>query len=214
MTCEDPIINLGNIIQKKAIIEQDFILQNASSHPIRILDTISTCSAIIDTNDPINPGEYLKISTKTDWTEYLGNKTADFLLKTDDPISTYLKLKIEGTIIEDKAIKPTALNFGVLNYDEKKTLIVELVKNYNLQLYKLIKITNENPNITICRLNSNGIPNTKIPIAGALGKFAVTVTAPQKPGIHRSTVIFNTDLETQPEQKLGIIFQCREIKND
>ena len=209
LICEEPVLDLGSINQSKAKIEHTFILKNNSSRKINITDINKscTCTSVEANNKCVLPGSIVKIFATNDWSSDKGDLTSNVILKTDYPEFPFIKLSIKATVKPDVGVMPSGLNFGLLKLNERKTKFFEVFDSTNSA--QIIKVDNENSDISVSRLDVNGMVNDALYLEGGPGKFSVTVKPSGKSGLQYNKMVLHTDSKRYPTILVTVVYQCR-----
>jgi hypothetical protein len=209
LICQQPEFDFGTLpLKDVGKLEHRFVLQNSSSHSIRITKVAATCGCTsakaVDETVPAN-GSTQVIAT-INWAQKPGPQTVQLEVRTDNLTRPYVHLLIQGLVQVPAVLSYDSLNFGVLRPGEVAKRVIEVAPGPGSKPFHITGIRISSHCVTISRVDANDRP-TNEPNEGIPGRFEVSVVAPGNAERENSVISFTTDIPEQSTLMLAVSAQ-------
>lgn len=177
LICAESLHDFGTIIPSQNLrSEHVFVLRNTSDHPIRILETSSTCGCTTATpaTQLIEPGQHTEVRVALDLRDRIGQRMEEVHLRTDDRDTKHIRLSIRANVRPVVRASPPAINFGLVEPEAVPRRIVSLHGGQEEDL-RIVSVEFPQDIISVARVNAQGAADPTSPLEGPPGSFEVTL---------------------------------------
>lgn len=199
LVCDAPEFDFGAVRQADALsLNHEFVVRNTTSHPIRILKTLSSCGCTTANRagEIVAPNASTTVNVIADWSDRDGHQSVAVTLVTDDPDSPAVRLVVAGSMSRPAGAWPAILNFGDVNPGMTLEKVFEVKQGESVGTpLRVLNVQTSDPRIVVRRLSADG---KSLQIAGGPGEFAVRVDAPRTPGLWTQRVLIATSSAENP----------------
>jgi uncharacterized membrane protein YphA (DoxX/SURF4 family) len=185
--------------------EYVFLLRNTSDHPIRILETSSTCGCTTATTatQVVEPGQHTEVRVALDLRNRIGQRMEEVHLLTDDRKTKHVRLSVRANVRPIVRTSPPAIDFGLIESDAVARRGVS-VRGAPEQDLRIVSVEYPQDMVSVARVNAQGMADPASPLEGPPGSFEVTLKSAGESGEVSTAVVFQTNVPEQPRLKLPI----------
>jgi len=145
----EPLVDFG-VVHGSAVVESTVTLHNRGEAPLTITKVFSTCGCLVakPSDDPIQPGDSVKLTIRFDPRSRIGAYTGSVFIRTDSRRTPECQVKVTARVEPLVMVQPRTLVVDGLSPGTSKTLSVTLTSHKPLKV-SVIAQKRQNPGIDI-----------------------------------------------------------------
>lgn len=194
--CKDPVKDFGTV-WVGPILKHTFTIANNGKAPLRISKVRPSCGCTIAGPYPrvIEPGQSGTFPFSVSSNKLRGKFEKGITIKSNDPATPDLRLRLRGQVKRYIELTPTAINFGKLYGDEPMEKIIKIRSNIDTPIEVGLKTQMKSKNFKAEIVTTD---------PGKAYELHVRATPPYKPGTIREILLLKTNNENQKRISVNV----------
>jgi hypothetical protein len=145
-----PVYNFGTVLEGTQV-KHDFIIKNVGQADLIIGQVQTSCGCTVAQSEKkrLAPGEQTQLPATFDTRHEKGQASRRIDVYTNDPQTPDLPLSIQGIVKTEFDATPSEVMFESVRRGSEQTHEVSITYNGKGKTFRLTKISNSNPNITV-----------------------------------------------------------------